>query len=142
MKPIISVLALVSNAEDAPRKADYGHEILNKGERLLISFSVHAKVLIQKGGFDKPLYPKMPLPLFPSEAINMGLLGESVVSFTVKEDGSVDSVQAEKSTDKMFEQASLAAVSQWTFAHPECRGKTAQLALQVTFIFSRFEEQD
>jgi len=139
---VFCIVSLLSNAQDAPKHAIFGREILDKGERLLLSFSVHAKVLVLKGNLDERLNSKiMPFPNYPSEALNMGLLGEAVVSFTVKEDGNVDDVHADKSTDKRFEQVSLAAVSQWIFTHPQYHGKPTQLVVQVTFIFSKFDEQ-
>jgi len=139
---VICIVPIVSKCEDAPRKADFGREVLDPGERLFTSFTVHAKVLVLKGNNDKPIILKMPLPLFPSKAFKIGLVGESVVSFTIMEDGRVDGVHSVRSTHKMFEQESLAAVSQWSFAPPESLGKPTQLVVQVTFIFSMYDIEE
>ena len=139
---VICIVPTLSKSEDAPRKADWGREVLDPGERLWTSFTVHAKVLVQKGNCDKSIILKMPLPLFPSKAFKIGLVGESVVSFTIREDGRIDGVHAVRSTNKMFEEESLAAVAQWSFTHPEFFGKPTELVVQVTFIFSMYDVMD
>ena len=146
MKFIITVFAfclvcVISKAQDAPEHAVFGRQVLDKGESLLLSFSVHAKVMVLKGNCDNFLAPNMPLPRFPSEAIHTGIVGEAVVSFTIKEDGRVDEVHVEKSSYKEFGKESVTAVKQWSFSHPEFRGNPTQLLVRVTFLFSMFEDQ-
>ena len=140
---LISILLTSAKAGDAPKKAEYGQEILNRDEDLLLSFSVHAKILLIKGNYEQHFEATtLPLPIYPVNALNPGLIGESIISFTIAEDGHAIAVHPEKSTNKVFEETSIAAVSQWVFAPQSYRGKPVQRIARVTFLFSKYEQNN
>jgi protein TonB len=69
-----------------------------------------------------------------------GIAGEVIVSFRVREDGSVDDVTVVRSSQKEFEQAAMECIAQWKFKPALLAGKPVATYLQLPFTFTLNEQ--
>lgn len=76
-----------------------------------------------------------PAPIYPVLAKSSGMTGEVLVTFTVDENGSVLSPRVLQSTDRMFDEPTLASVSKWRFEPGKKDGRPVRfkMAVPVTF---------
>lgn len=79
-------------------------------------------------------------PKFPFLMRQAGISGEVVVSFRVREDGSVDDVTVVRSSRKEFESAAKECISKWRFKPASIEGRPVSTRLQMPFIFTLNEE--
>jgi TonB family protein len=135
------VVLLVFGA-DAPSKGEFGREVIQPGERLLVSYSVHAKITIINGKTDKELIPMaLRLPAYPAAEIDAGVVGEACVRFIVTNEGSVENVTIKSSSDIAFVAPSKSAVLDWKFAPTKMISGTGTLELQAIFLFSKYQAE-
>ena len=74
--------------------------------------------------------------VYPAELRASGVSGEVVVVFVVSTDGEVKNAFAAKSSQREFEAAAVAAVSQWKFAPGQKGGRPVNTRMQVPIVFS------
>ena len=75
-------------------------------------------------------------PVYPAELRAAGVAGEVVVDFIVSSDGEAKNAFAVKSSQREFEAAAVAAVSQWKFAPGQKGGRLVNTRMQVPIVFS------
>ena len=75
-------------------------------------------------------------PAYPAELRESGVAGEVVVDFVVGSDGTVKNAFAAKSSQREFEAAAVAAVSQWKFDPGRKGGRLVNTHLQVPIVFA------
>ena len=123
----------------------FGDARVPKGRFLLNAFSVHARLIFPNApnldhgheiaGKDQPL------PVFPAWALNGGVTGAATVLITIDEKGNVTNPRLAKTTNKVFGEASINAVSKWKFTAPIRHGKGTTLDAEVTFFFSLYQDE-
>lgn len=74
-------------------------------------------------------------PVYPHEARQSGLTGEVLVEFTVDEDGRVMSPRVVRSSQAMFEPATLTAVAKWRFEPGRKNGRAVRFRMMVPVVF-------
>lgn len=74
-------------------------------------------------------------PVYPSEARRQGLAGEVWVEFRVDEEGRVLNPRVVRSSDAMFESATLNAVSKWRFEPGRKGGKAVRFRMVAPVVF-------
>ena len=74
-------------------------------------------------------------PLFPFEAKREGLSGEVIVEFLVDEGGRVLEPRVVSSTHRIFEDASLRAVTKWVFEPGRRNGRVVRFRMAVPVVF-------
>jgi TonB family protein len=62
-------------------------------------------------------------PAYPREGLGRGLNGDVTVSFTIDDHGNVKNARAVSSSDAMFEEPALAAISRWKYLPRVVAGK-------------------
>lgn len=75
-------------------------------------------------------------PSYPIEAKTRGLAGAVTVEFTVDENGSVHDPVVVNSSDRIFEEATLRAVSKWRFEPGKRAGRVVRFRMAVPVIFN------
>lgn len=75
-------------------------------------------------------------PVYPTEAKSRGLTAEVVVGFIVDEQGRVTAEHVVRSSDAMFEEATLQAVRKWRFEPGKKDGRAVKFRLQVPVVFN------
>lgn len=75
-------------------------------------------------------------PVYPPEAKSRGLTAEVVVEFIVDEQGQVTAEHVVRSTDRVFEEATLQAVRKWRFEPGKKDGQAVKFRLQVPVVFN------
>ncbi|MBS0633824.1 MAG: energy transducer TonB [Verrucomicrobia bacterium] len=75
-------------------------------------------------------------PTYPVEAKSRGLTAEVVVGFIVDEQGRVTAEHVVRSSDPMFEEATLQAVRKWRFEPGKKDGRLVKFRLQVPVVFN------
>jgi len=75
-------------------------------------------------------------PEYPAAAKNGGLTGEVVVAFMVDENGDVHEARVVKSTNNVFDDAAVRAVSRWRFEPGRYQGKRVAFRMSVPIEFS------
>lgn len=78
-------------------------------------------------------------PAYPFEAKKSGLAGEVVVEFIVDETGAVRAPRVVRSSDRMFEEPTLRAVSKWRFEPGRREGKIVSFRMMVPVMFNLSE---
>ena len=101
------------------------------------------------GGFagliDSKLLDKTPrtvfqmAPDYPSDAKRNNLTGTVTVMFTVDENGNVHNARVAGSTDSVFNEAALRAVSRWRFEPGRLHGKRVAFKMSVPIAFTLSE---
>ncbi|HWZ94438.1 MAG TPA: TonB family protein [Opitutaceae bacterium] len=79
---------------------------------------------------------RQPHPIYPIDAKNTGKSGEVVVAFVVDESGRVLNPRVVRSTDPIFEEATLNAVKQWRFAPGTLHGVPVHFRMSVPVAFT------
>lgn len=77
-----------------------------------------------------------PSPVYPHEGRANGLSGEVVVEFVVDENGRVLDPQIVKSSDRMFEEPTLRAVSKWIFEPGRLHGKVVRFRMMAPVVYN------
>lgn len=75
-------------------------------------------------------------PSYPIEAKTRGLAGAVTVEFTVDENGLVHDPVVVNSSDRIFEDATLRAVSKWRFEPGKRAGRVVRFRMAVPVIFN------
>ncbi len=75
-------------------------------------------------------------PLYPPEARRGGMSGTVTVEFVVDESGVVVDPRVSSSSDRIFEEASLRAVSKWRFEPGRHHGRIVRFRMAVPLVFS------
>jgi periplasmic protein TonB len=75
-------------------------------------------------------------PIYPHEANRAGMRGEVVVEFLVDGRGRVSQPRVVSSTHRIFEDATLRAVSKWQFEPGKRGGKTVSFQMAVPVVFN------
>jgi protein TonB len=75
-------------------------------------------------------------PLYPPEARRAGVAGTVTVEFVVDESGMVVDPRVTGSSDRVFEEASLRAVSKWRFEPGRHHGRIVRFRMAVPLVFS------
>jgi periplasmic protein TonB len=75
-------------------------------------------------------------PIYPFEAKRGSLTGEVVVEFTVDEAGLVSGLRVVRSTDRIFEEATLRAVAKWRFETGTRNGRAVKFRMMVPVVFN------
>lgn len=78
-------------------------------------------------------------PVFPYEAKAQGLHGEVVVEFIVGPDGRVRDPHVVRSSNRVFDEASLRAVSKWVFEPGRRHGRVVAFKMAVPLVFTLTE---
>jgi protein TonB len=79
-------------------------------------------------------------PVYPFEMRRAGVTGEVVVGFIVNVNGDVQDAYAQKSTQREFEAAAIAAVMKWKFRPGKKGGKAVNTRMMVPIVFSISDE--
>lgn len=79
-------------------------------------------------------------PNYPFEMRRAGVTGEVIVGFIVNVNGDVQDAYAQKSTQREFEAAAIAAVMKWKFRPGKKGGKAVNTRMQVPIVFSISDE--
>ena len=77
-----------------------------------------------------------PAPVYPSEGRREGLRGEVFVEFLVDEAGRVVDPRVVHSSNRMFEEPTLRAVSRWQFEPGRRAGRVVRFKMAVPVIFN------
>ncbi len=83
-----------------------------------------------------PVPVRQTRPKYPFEMRRTGTAGEVIVAFRVREDGSVDDVKVDRSSQKEFEQAAMDCVAAWKFRPALLAGKPVAIYLEVPILFT------
>ncbi len=75
-------------------------------------------------------------PTYPFEMRRAGIVGEALVLFTVKTDGTTADLLVTRASDISFANSAVAAVSQWRFTPGTVAGQPAASRLTVPIIFT------
>ncbi len=75
-------------------------------------------------------------PVYPHEAKTLGLSGQVTVEFMVEENGTVSDAHAVQSTNRVFDDAAVRAVSRWKFEPGKRGGKAVRFKMAVPIVFS------
>lgn len=75
-------------------------------------------------------------PMYPYQAKRDGITGEVLVEFMVDETGAVRDPQVVRSSDRVFEEASLRAVAKWRFEPGRRNGKIVRFRMAVPVVFN------
>lgn len=75
-------------------------------------------------------------PNYPAEARSAGITGEVVVEFVVDETGQVRHPRVLRSSDSVFEAATLRAVERWRFEPGKKNGKPVRFRMAVPVVFN------
>jgi protein TonB len=75
-------------------------------------------------------------PLYPQAAKQSGLGGDVLVEFTVDESGAVIEPRVVRSSDRVFEEPALRAVSRWQFEPGRRDGRTVRFRMALPLVFS------
>ena len=75
-------------------------------------------------------------PVYPFDAKRNGLTGEVFVEFTVDEEGAVISPRVVRSSDRIFEDATLRAVSRWRFEPGRRANQIVRFRMAVPVVFN------
>jgi protein TonB len=75
-------------------------------------------------------------PVYPFEAKRTGLTGSVNVEFTVDENGRVGDPRIVSSTDRVFEQATIAAVLKWRFEPGTREGRAVRFRMIAPVVFN------
>jgi protein TonB len=75
-------------------------------------------------------------PVYPFEAKRTGLAGSVNVEFTVDENGRVSDPRIVSSTDRVFEQATIAAVLKWRFEPGTREGRAVRFRMIAPVVFN------
>jgi protein TonB len=75
-------------------------------------------------------------PMFPFQAKREGISGEVYVDFTVDEQGKVIEPRVVKSSNPMFDEPTLKAVSKWQFEPGKRNGRIVKFRMTVPVLFS------
>ena len=107
------------------------------GDFALPSFDVNQKELggldiFDIGDLDKKPEPKRQgAPRYPAGARREGLEGFAVAEFIVDEFGNVSSVEIKQSSNPVFDQPTIEAISRWTFTPGEKDGRVVRTRTRV-----------
>lgn len=94
------------------------------------------KALLKDGGDSQPQCIFHYEPHYPQPLRESSVTGQALISFIVKEDGSVANVSALSATHPLFAQEAIRSVKKWIFL-PGCKdGKTVNIHMNVPIIFS------
>ena len=88
------------------------------------------------GGDANPIVTSQARPAYPFELRRAGVVGEVLVDFYVKSDGTVGNAVAIRATDIRFAQSAVAAVAQWLFIPGRKAGRLALTHMQVPIIYT------
>ncbi len=77
-----------------------------------------------------------PAPIYPFESKRDGLRGEVVVEFIVDESGLVRDPRVVSSSSRVFEEATLRAVSKWKFEPGRRAGRIVPFKMAVPVVFN------
>ena len=77
----------------------------------------------------------LPLPVYPAELRVRHIAGECVISFTVKQDGSIGDLMVVRANDVRFGTATINAVSQWQFIPARLGGQPVDCRLTMPIKF-------
>lgn len=75
-------------------------------------------------------------PNYPAEARSAGITGEVIVEFIVDENGRVRHPRVVRSSDSVFEAATLRAVERWRFEPGKKNGKPVRFRMAVPVVFN------
>jgi protein TonB len=75
-------------------------------------------------------------PIYPFEAKRAGVSGEVQVEFIVDERGRVSEQRVVRSSDRIFEEATLRAVARWQFEPGRRHGKIVRFRMTVPVLFN------
>lgn len=75
-------------------------------------------------------------PQYPTQARSLGLTGEVIVEFVVDENGHVRNPRVVRSSDTVFEAATLRAVERWRFEPGKKNGKPVRFRMAVPVVFN------
>lgn len=78
-------------------------------------------------------------PVYPAEARRRGLSGEVLVEFVVNEEGRVLSPRVVRSSDPVFDAATLRAVERWRFEPGRKNGKPVSFRMTAPVVFTLAE---
>jgi len=85
---------------------------------------------------EPPSTRRQKAPLYPSALRNSGATGTVWVEFLVDENGRVENVKVIKSTNHGFDEATVAAVSEWRFAPGKHKGLPVSFRMSLPVVFS------
>lgn len=85
---------------------------------------------------EPPSTRRQKAPLYPPSLRNSGTTGTVWVSFLVDENGRVQNVKVIKSTNQGFDEATVAAVSEWRFVPGTHKGLPIRFRMSVPVVFS------
>lgn len=92
--------------------------------------------IISVGSLDNPPNARVqPAPDYPYAAKKEGLHGEVLVEFLVDETGHVLNPMVVRSTDRVFEEPSLRAVSKWRFEPGRREGRVVRFRMAIPVVF-------
>jgi periplasmic protein TonB len=91
-------------------------------------------------GLDKPPHTRFQsTPIYPFEAKRDGIPGEVIVEFIVDEKGRVHSARVVSASNRIFEDATLRAVSKWVFEPGRRNGQIVSFKMSVPVQFNLHE---
>jgi protein TonB len=97
--------------------------------------------ILPAGMLDNPPHTRTQVsPAYPFEAQKAGLTGTVWVEFVVDTSGYVHDPVAVRSTDRVFEAASVRAVSRWRFEPGKRDGRPVSFRMVVPVVFNLTEE--
>lgn len=99
--------------------------------------SLNAPAVFSTASLDhKPRTRVQVAPIYPAEAKSRGLTAEVVVEFVVDEEGRVTAEHVVRSSDPIFEEATLQAVRKWRFEPGKKDGRLVKFRLQIPVVFN------
>ncbi|HEX2853015.1 MAG TPA: energy transducer TonB [Opitutaceae bacterium] len=99
-----------------------------------LKFDPHG--IVPATGLDNPPNARVRVsPDYPFGARNEGIEGEVVVEFLVDERGTVVNPIVTRSTNRLFEEPSLRAVSKWRFEPGKREGRIVRFRMSVPVVF-------
>jgi TonB family protein len=134
MKTIVSFLVFCSALSVAVADMPFlfAHDIS-------VRIALKSRLSEYRQQFPRPI--SQPLPEYPMKWREEGVTGEATLRFTVTERGAITGVQAIKSSQKEFADASLAAVKKWTFLPALAADRKSPIAMELEYLilFERFD---
>ena len=94
-----------------------------------------ADVSAPDGGPVAPILKDHPEPIYPSEALQVGIAGNVELELTIDESGHVVDATVVNSAGHGFDEAALAVIRSWTFAPAEQNGQPIRAAIRLALPF-------
>lgn len=126
------------NRDGVPGGVDQGTTggVVTEAAPITVETPPQVDRVMQAGGeVKRPVKLSGPAPDYPPLARRTGLTGRVVVECIIERDGRVRDVRVVRSSNPIFEEASLRAVRQWRFTPGVFHGRTVPTVFQLTVQF-------